>query len=136
MKYLDRIFRIILAQTYRAKDGEDIEAARWRAVNKLMGYLAFPIIAAVGLVMLLTHWWVDSGASYVAKGPWQITGIFVYVMMYSVLSRRYRAYSPPLEPLSTLSPEDHRYLWRFRCAAIGSFIAVTLVPLVKHLAAR
>lgn len=136
MKVLDRVFRIILAQTYRESGEENIEASRLRAVNKLMGYLVFPVVASVVLAMLLMQLLRDSGQRVIEKGPWQVLGILGFLFVYFALYRRYRVDPSSPQIAQTVSAEDVRYFWWFRCVSVGAFLAILVVILLTHLVSR
>lgn len=135
MEALDRVFSILFEQARREAGGESRSTAARRAVNRLAGYLVFPVAAMVVLSMLLWHLIVDPAQRLTAKGPWQVLAVLVYAAVYTALSARYRKYViSPEKAVLGVSAEDTRYLRWFRYAAVGSLLVMLSIAAFLHLA--
>ena len=103
------------------------EAAWHRASFQVSGYLAFPIVASVIVLISAISAFTDLELDVNDKRGWQIAGGVLCVLGGILLDRRFARYLSALPPLSPQeSQEETSLMWWYRVITLGTFAVACL----------
>jgi len=94
---IDKLFAIIFAR-YRRKLGDaKIESAWYRANNRVVGYLLFPIAAILYFIFAIIYFPVVKDSAFDHRRPLILVGAAIYVISAFALGRGFNVFlkNPP-----------------------------------------
>lgn len=133
MTIIDKLFAIIFAR-YRRKLGDaKIESAWYRANNRVVGYLLFPIAAILYFIFAIIYFPVVKGSAFDHRRPLILVGAAIYVISAFALGRGFNVFlkNPP-RLNSEETDAESRFVFWFRAICYGLFGVACLIAFALH----